>query len=551
MASEEERAAEIAAVIDALTALGNRPPGSRLRSDDWNALVDAVGRVARLPAIGTGGDAAASGELPPGSVGFEELGVDVQQLLRSGPFADPRQLSAQRELDRRLGALGDRLGAVETRIDALLSTVNRAETGLSRQGNDLRLVDQRVAGALGLKGEVGDLRTLLGSVRTDVADVLALRDEIGGIDLPGLRDRVTELSGFRDAWRDAQGNVVTFAAFSRRIAEAEDRAIDDEELRVILDSRFRDVVVDTGPIRTAVTNDLRVEVVAAKEELRADQQRRFNEALSALRADVESEIDRAVGTSIGQLTEKLGELAGKVLDERLVRFREELREELIRIIDERLDKRPKGLLADDLLALEARLLARVDELDRSAATRADLSTLDTAIRADLGRRHDELAARVDGTQRGQAELASTLRRERADAAAQDNRRHESLLDQAIRREGIERAGAIDAAAQRVAGELRGELDATARALRAERDAAVTAAIQARTASIGSELESRLRVVAMDAVAAVEADVNALQGALRGVDARLGDLDRRVGAPVRPGQQVLDPGRPFLGSGGGG
>ena len=188
--AEEERATAIGFLLDRLRSLGGRVPGSVLTSDDWNGLVDAMTTVVRL-STGAGsrvpGPApGAPGELPPGSVGLEELAPEVQNLLRSGPFADPDKLGGRLTLERRLAAATERLASVEARLDTLLAAQHRTETDLPRQGSDLRLVDQRVAGAGGLRAEVGDLRTLLGSVRTDVADALTLRQQLAGVDLGEL-----------------------------------------------------------------------------------------------------------------------------------------------------------------------------------------------------------------------------------------------------------------------------------------------------------------------------------------------------------------------------
>ncbi|EIV92712.1 hypothetical protein [Frankia sp. QA3] len=558
MAAEEERAAVIAAVLDSLSTLGGRAPGSPLRADDWNALVAALGMVVRLSAAGDAGTpgpaAGAAGELPPGSVSMEELAPDVRNLLRSGPFADPEQTIGRFSLDRRLSAVTERLDALEARLEALLASLHRTENDVSRQGSDLRLVDQRVAGTTGLRAEVGDLRTLLGNVRADVADVLVLRQQLNGLDLAQLRANVTELTAFRDAWRDGEGQVTAFAGFSRRLTEISDRAVTDDELRTILDSRFDTFVVDPGPIRTTVTNDLRAEVLAAKEEIRRGSAISVARALADLRGSLDAEVIRVVGSQVAGLTAQLSDVAARAADERLAATRDELRAQTAQLVDGRIARLGPRVAPQDLADLEARLDTRVDAARSAGISRDEVGTLLTQARVDLGGRIDDVVAGVESNRRGQAELGATLRRERADAAAAESRRLEGLIDAQARRERLERAGAIDAAAQRVTTDLGSRIDLAAQASRAERDSAVASAVEARTAAIRGELEARVRVVAQDAVAAVESDIVDLRGQLRGLDGRLNDASRRVGGThLRPGLAgggLIEPGGGLIEPGGG-
>jgi hypothetical protein len=540
--AEEERATAIGVLLDRLRSLGGRAPGSVLTSDDWNGLVDTITTVARLSTEGgvrvPGPAPSPPGELPPGSVGLEELAPEVQNLLRSGPYADHDKLGGRFTLERRLSAATERLSAVEARLDALLATLHRTETDVSRQGSDLRLVDQRVAGTGGLKTEVGDLRKLLGSVRTDVADALALRQELAGVDLGELRARVGELTEFRNAWRDPQGQPLTFAGLDRRLAEVTDRAVTDDELGPILDSRFDRFVVDPGPIRTAVINDLRAEVVAAREELGRTSAAAVAQGLAEVRAGVDAQIDRAVAGRTAALSDELTGIAGRAADARLAAARDELRAETVVLVDDRISRLGPRVAPSELAALDTRLTARIEEVRTAGVSLDAVTALVTPVRVDLGRRIDEVAAGVETNRRGQAELAAALRRERADAAAAESRRLEGLIETRVKRESTERAGAVDAAVQRLDADLRARLAETAQALRAERDVAVAAAVTARTSAIRSELEARIRVVAQDAVAAVESDVVELRGQLRGLDTRLVDLDRQVQPVIRPGRPPI-------------
>ena len=552
MATDEERAAAVGALLNAIAALGGRAPGTTLRADDWNTLVAALGTAVRLSTAGRAEPAGpAPGELPPGSVGMAELTPDVQNLLRSGPFADPAQAATRFALERRLSAATERLAAVEARLDALLAGLRRAETDLSRQGSDLRLVDQRVAGTTGLKAEVGDLRTLLGSVRTEVADVLVLRRQLDGVDLGQLTGTVQELGKFRDAWRDENGEVLTFGGFTRRLADVADRSVSDDELGPILDSRFDTFVVDPAPIRTAVTNDLRAEVLASTEEIARDSAATVAQGLADLRGSLDADVARAVGSQVDALTGRLSDIAAAAAAERLAAARDQIRADTVQLVDDRIARLEPQVTTADL----ANLAARVDNLDARVTTGTisadEVGVLLTQMSGDLVRRIDEVTAAVEVNRRGQAELGATLRRERADAAAAESRRLEGLITAHAGREAIERAGAIDAAAQRVTADLAARIDRTASVLRAERDAAVAAAVDARTAAIRSELEARIRIVAQDAVAAVESDVLDLRRQLSGFDGRLGDLSRRVGTSggvqVQPGTVVVPVNR--LGGGG--
>ena len=535
--AEEERATAIGVLLERLGSLGGRAPGSVLTSDDWNGLVDAITSVARLSTAagaGTPGPAPSPpGELPPGSVGLEELAPEVQILLRSGPFADPDKLGGRFTLERRLAAATERLSVLEGRLDALLAALHRTETDLSRQGSDLRLVDQRVAGTGGLKTEVGDLRTLLGSVRTDVADALALRQELAGVNLGELRASVTVLTEFRNAWRDPQGQPLTFAGLDRRLAEVADRAVTDAELGPILDSRFERFVVDPGPIRTAVTNDLRAEVLAARQELDRTSAAAVAQGLAEVRAGVDAQVDRAVAAGMAGVSGQLADVAARAADARLAVARDELRAETVALVEDRIGRLGPRVAPSDLAEVENRLIARVEAV-RAAGVSVDAVTAILApVRAELGGRIDEVAAGLETSRRGQAELGAALRRERADAAAAEGRRLEGLIETRVRRESTERTGAVDAAVQRLGTDLGARLDGTAQALRAERDAAVAAAVDARTGAIRGELEARIRVVARDAVAAVESDVVELRGQVRGLDTRLVDLDRQVAPVIRP------------------
>jgi hypothetical protein len=555
VATDEERAAAIAALFDSLTTLGGRGPGPPLRADDWNSLVGAVTKAVRLataePVAPPGPVPGAPGELPPGSVGMEELAVEVQNVLRTGPFADTAQQGTRFTLERRLSAVTERLAAVESRLDSLLTALHRTDTDLSRQGSDLRLVDQRVAGTTGLKAEVGDLRTLLGSVRTDMTDVLVLRRQLDGVNFGELRANVDELTRFRDAWRDEQGEVLTFGGFTRRLSDVADRGVSDAELGPILDSRFEHFVVDPGPIRTAVTNDLRAEVLASKEQIARESADTVAQTLAELRAALDADVTRAVGGQVEVLTGRLSDIAATAAAERLAAARDQIRADTIQLVEDRVGRLGPHVTPGDLATVTDRLNGLDARIGAAATAKDEINVLLAQVRTDLGRQIDGVAASADGNRRSQAELGATLRRERADAAAAESRRLEGLITAQAARAATERSGAIDAAVQGVTSDLGARIDRTAQTLRAERDTAVATAVDLRTAAIRSELEARIRVVATDAVAAVESDVLDLRGQLRGFGGQINDLSKRIGTGLQrqqPGPLILPVDRPPGGGG---
>lgn len=526
MSADTDRAAAIAEVVDTLTRLGARPPGSKLPAADWNALVDVVGRVARLPAFGAAA-AAPSAELPPGSVSFDELAPDVQQMLRSGPFAGTAGSLLQRQLDGRISALNDRMASIEAKIDSLVTSVTRAQTDVSRQGKDIRLVDQRAAGAVVLKDEVGDLRTLVGSVREDISVVKVLRDEVAGVDLRKIRTSVDELIGFRNDWRDEQGNAVSFASFNRRLADAQNDVVSTAELGRILDARLAAVGVEIEPIETRLTNKIRTELLTAKDEIRVDQQNRLTEGLTSLRNDLTAEVTRSVGSSIAELTPRLTTIATDAADQRVTVARDALRREFTGIVDARIQDFDPGVSKEDLNGVKAGLSTRIDTLSRDAIKKSDLTVGLDDVRSTLGTRVDGIAGRLDAAQRSQNELATALRKERTDAATQESRRLEGLITERVRQESVERNGAVDAVGKQVSRDLRAELATTATTLRTERDAAVTRIVEAKTAEVSTKLEGRLKIIANDAVAALEDDVIQLRRDYGQLDAQVTTLDTTV------------------------
>jgi hypothetical protein len=530
MSTEQERAAALAEVLGTVEALGGRAPGARLRADDWNRLVNTLERVARLPVVTPAG-AGAPAELQPGSVGFDELDADVQRLLRSGPFADPKSTGVQRELDRRLALLEGRLGALEGRLDGILAAVNRAEIEVTRGRNDLNMIDQRVAGAVTLKSEVGDLRTLVGSLRTDVGEALALRDDLAGIEVRDLADTVRDLAGFRDGWRDEADQPLTFSGLASRLDAVRSATVTDDELSSVLDTRLANFGVDTDTIRTGVFNDLQAELATSRAELRAQLLQSVADAAGSLRTELGADVASAVEARTTALSESFRGLAGEVADERLGSVGTVLRGEMTGIVDDRIAAFEPGISAAELGAVESRLSADIANLREVAATGETVNAAIGVSEARLSQRLNEIDLRIGGRfevlTRADAELAATLRRERTEAAAIETRRLESLISEASRQEAVERSGAIDAAVGQVTADLSTRVENTRRDLLADRDAAISRALDTAVAGLQSTLESRLRVVANDAVAALEADVAAVRTDLSRLDTRVVSLDDRI------------------------
>ena len=516
MATDAKRAAALAEVISALDTLGGRAPGATLRAEDWNGLVDTVRRVARLgpDEAGAGGD---EEPLADATVRFEHLSVDLQKLLRSGPFADPRERTERNELQRRLRAIEDQLGALGLRADGLLAAVNQSETQVSRGRNDLRNLTHQVQGVTGLQREVGDLRVLLGSVRSDIGSVLELREDLADVELRALAETVGSLEEFRDRWRGENGEPLGFEGFASRLAEVQATAITDDELQEVLDNRINDVVVDPDVLRAAVLADLRQELDAGQERLRADMAGRITEAGAELRASLGAEVERAVGARLGELDPRVRELAAAAATQAVAEGLDArdrlLRETVLEAMDARLRESGTVLLSRvDELAQQ--LEGRVSSLAQRMITRdlleSSLATVETRLAGSIA----ELDSRIRDESRVRADAMAGLRRERATALAETTQRLELLIGERIRNEAVARTDAITAAVGAAAEGRRTELDELRRSVAGQFQSQIGEAVSAQVGAARADLERRMRVVVADTTAALEADITDLRRRIR-------------------------------------
>lgn len=471
-------------IVKRAEAVADRSPGQPLRAGDWNALAEAVARLARLVATRerSEGEALAKSfaradHAHTGQVGIAWLDAPTRALLE-GRGAGGEVGARLDALARENTALRGEVTALSGQVARLRDALSGTETGNIVRERELGGLRARLDGVLELDRRVSGLDGRLGRLDEGVREALVFRDTLRDttgqpVDLRAVLQRMDGLAAAQDRLRLADGEVVRIRDFENRIATLEAGGITEAAVDARIGARLDVLVANPdNALLGRVTAGLEPRFAALEGVVKAT-----DEAAQGLRAAAEA--DRA---RLGALDTRLGDTG------------------------RRLDRTAAGLEA--LAPLPARV-ATVEASARTATQR--LGALD-ALGQDMGRLRDQVA--------GAEALAPRVAQLETTAGAQDRRLGTAERAVATLPDLGARVAQAEAAATR-ADALGGRLDGA-------------------EARLGT-LDTRLNVEAarLNAVEALSGRVSVLEGRSTELIRWRGGVDTRLAAlPTGTGLQDL-------------
>lgn len=224
----------LAAIVDKLTPLGAAGPGEPVRAADWNSVVAAVQDLAKV-AIARERTAeellaAKFAKAEHGHEGAANLAwfdAETRSLIE-GDRSQRADLAAElKRTQRDLQQVLTSVDGLRQELDAVKRQIDEVD---DRDRDRLRSVDKlagRVEGLSDNTTSIADLRSSLGTIDTRVGEALAFRDELVDpqgqpVDIAVLRTDVTDLLGLRENLKAADGSLVEYRDFERRLIAVEE-----------------------------------------------------------------------------------------------------------------------------------------------------------------------------------------------------------------------------------------------------------------------------------------------------------------------------------------
>jgi hypothetical protein len=265
-----------------LDPLGGKQRGMPIAADEWNALVGVIAGLLRLERdqeeslqAELAGEFAQKGHHHVGDIGIDSLDTELQSRLASdGATVSTRFALA--DLQARVETLAGDLTRAAAATEELTKRLDRATADDLERSSKLRELDDRFAGIADLRGLVTGLSSQVGGLKDGIDAVIELRSGLGGVDVAGLRDRVTTLEALGQHLDGVDGNPVQLKDVELQIKELQD-VLDvkpgsglDDRINVLRDQLSADVDsrVDTG--LTAAQATLQTDLAGAKTSIASD-----------------------------------------------------------------------------------------------------------------------------------------------------------------------------------------------------------------------------------------------------------------------------------------
>lgn len=315
-------------LLDQLLPLSKRDAGDVIAARDWNTVVGALLEVARA-VVATDATRAVPTHDHPDQVRLGWLEPRLRALVERGPMDDPVAIG-------RIGAVERGVGAVDKRLDELVSSLRDVRTSASRlEVSDLgreatiTRLNRKVDGLDDAREDVTQVRETLDAVRDDLTSVLRFAAGLGSVTPVALLEGLSAVNDLRERLTTPSGALLDASEFERRLVELSTTLVTEEELAEALDD-----------VRARIPEDVRASL------------------LEAARAAALTQTQQVVDALGEQLTEQIAARLGEVSE----LATEAAREEAARIADAL-----RGTLRDELTSTLGELIA-----DGDAAVRAEL-----------------------------------------------------------------------------------------------------------------------------------------------------------------------------------
>ena len=569
MASTEQLK-RVADLLDILEPLDEKQRGNRIEADDWNALVGVVKGVLEIDRV----------QEEAGPVRLEErfatkehqhigeVSVDwLDAELRSAVVAPSNAGIAGGilTLRARTDGLGTEVARLTAAVEQQQKTVDRfAVNDVARGGQVLRL-EGRLGSIEPLRASVEGLTTEVGAVRQNVTQVLALRDSLldptgAQINVSQLKTDVAELQQIRQNMSGIDGSPLRMRDVELRLNELSDAVGTSGPGR--LDARFATFATE---FQTTFNTRLEEQLNATRAQFEASRAQdltqvraEFTSALATSASGFDTKLQSAITASQADTASKL--------ETALHAQRELTRTESTQLVQTafaqqstRVDQAIASAVADAQAtletslrtsltqALEADLTARVDAIDGRLGSRLSSTT------ADLNRQLTETQTTLDASVASAVAAAtSTLRSEVTTLVTQSRDEIAARLTDEVRSAFTQASPDFDARA-RAAVELQlatldQRIGTAVTAATASLPASITAAVQtelaaadfttritqsvdAASADLRREFQAGLNQLQGRQTSAIDAAVTSLRGelttAMAGVTTRVTEIDQRI------------------------
>ncbi len=474
---------KIGELTDRLSSLGEKRRGNPIEADDWNELVDVMRGVLEIDrsqedasALRLAQEFAQVGHSHLGQVNQDWLEPQLRQALVS-ESAGIQAKVALADMQRRIEGLSTEVARLTKLVEQQQKTVDDVAVADVDRSIALREVAQRLTIVDGLSATVTGVAAEFDAVRTNVDEVLqvrdSLRDDFGQtIDVLELRNELQDLRTIRDDLVGVDGRPLRMRDIELRLNDLSDavggsRGGSPPPLRLL----SSEIEATINERTDGELISLKSQLEAAGEEQTAALQAQFASSIQAASSELEERFERRITAFEGKNEADLRS--------RFSKERQEIRDERTAIV--------QAALAQQEAASEARIADAV-------------SVSQAAVQSSL---RDFLTVRVE------TELAAGTR--------QLEKRVSKDLSQA--RQGLE---AMLADAER---DLSAQAAETAKTSKAE----IRKEVEGRIASSREEISIQLNQQVRNALLEAEPDFDSKVGAA--VEGSLAGLDDRIQASV--------------------
>lgn len=231
--AESDSLTHLDKLISSLEPIGDKSRGEPLKSEDWNAMVEAVRELAWLTRSREQGtqDALSAGYAKAthkhsGAVGLDWLDPTTRAMVE-GRGKDYELVGELKRVDRSVRDLRDQVGELSEEFSSLRSLVYRLRDEILGNGKSLDKFKLRLDGYEELQVGFGRLGSKFTELDGRLAEVVEFRDalsEVGGVvKLGEIRERVGALETLRDKLEGVGGELPDLRSIQQDLAKVEDR----------------------------------------------------------------------------------------------------------------------------------------------------------------------------------------------------------------------------------------------------------------------------------------------------------------------------------------
>ncbi|HYQ68292.1 hypothetical protein [Actinophytocola sp.] len=416
-------------LVERLLPISRRDAGDVIAARDWNTVVGALLEVARAVVDG-GSTHAVEPHDHPDQVRMGWLEPRLRALIERGPMDDPVALG-------RIGAVERGIGAVDKRLDELVSSLRDVRTATTRLetqdlGRDATItrLGRKMDGLGDARDDVTSVRETLDSLRGDLTSLLTFSAGLEGLTPADLLDHLQAIDELRARLTTPTGALLDAAEFERRLVELSTTLVTEEELSEalagvrtqipedvyaqLLDAVRRIALEQTQEIVGPLTEQLDQRITSRLKGVQTAAVRAATEEAArvadGLRGPLRDEVTEALRSEIATGDDMVREAVGTQLAQAIAGVRGELddrvkgvRNELPDLVGKEVDQRRPDIVAAATAAVTPALTSLGTRMTAAEADAASLRSTVVTTSTDLATFKQQTSANFD-------KLASDLRK---------------------------------------------------------------------------------------------------------------------------------------------